>query len=128
MVRVVSYGEAPDADLRITEIELQGTTASATLREGTASWPLELQVPGRYNLATAGIGSGVHVAAELFRSTARVEIEPVHYRGGGPSVAALVAGASGLTKIGNVGVDEIVAVTAVGCCVCFVVKCFSVQV
>ncbi|MCB4821970.1 Bug family tripartite tricarboxylate transporter substrate binding protein [Roseicella aerolata] len=48
--------------------------------------------PGRYNLATAGIGSGVHVAAELFRSTTRVEIEPVHYRGGGPSVAALVAG------------------------------------
>jgi tripartite-type tricarboxylate transporter receptor subunit TctC len=48
--------------------------------------------PGRYNLATAGIGSGVHVAAELFRSTTQAQIEPVHYRGGGPSVAALVAG------------------------------------
>ena len=47
--------------------------------------------PGRYNLATAGIGSGVHVAAELFRTITRVEVEPVHYRGGGPSVAALVA-------------------------------------
>ena len=44
--------------------------------------------PGRYNLATAGIGSGVHVAAELFRSTTQVQIEPVHYRGGGPSVSA----------------------------------------
>ena len=58
-VRVVSYGEAPDADLRITEIELQGTTASATLREGTASWPLELQVPGRYNLANAAAAFAV---------------------------------------------------------------------
>ncbi len=48
--------------------------------------------PERYNLATAGIGSGVHVAGELFRSIAGVQIEPVHYRGGGPSVAALVAG------------------------------------
>ena len=48
--------------------------------------------PGRYNLATAGIGSGVHVAAELFRSLAQVQVELVHYRGGGPSVAALVSG------------------------------------
>jgi len=48
--------------------------------------------PGRYNLATAGIGSGVHVAAELFRSVAQVQVELVHYRGGGPSVAALAAG------------------------------------
>lgn len=48
--------------------------------------------PGRYNLATAGIGSGVHVAGELFRSIAQVQVELVHYRGGGPSVAALLAG------------------------------------
>lgn len=47
--------------------------------------------PGRYNLATAGIGSGVHVAAELFRSIAGIQAELVHYRGGGPSVAALMA-------------------------------------
>lgn len=48
--------------------------------------------PGRFNLATAGIGSSVHITAELFRSTAGVEAELVHYRGGGPAVAALVAG------------------------------------
>jgi tripartite-type tricarboxylate transporter receptor subunit TctC len=48
--------------------------------------------PGRYNLASAGKGSGVHLGGELFRSTAQVEVEVVHYRGGGPSVAALVAG------------------------------------
>jgi tripartite-type tricarboxylate transporter receptor subunit TctC len=47
--------------------------------------------PGRFNMATAGIGSGVHVAAELFRSLAQVQVELIHYRGGGPSVAALVA-------------------------------------
>ncbi|WP_328702586.1 Bug family tripartite tricarboxylate transporter substrate binding protein [Belnapia mucosa] len=48
--------------------------------------------PGRYNLATAGKGSGVHLGGELFRSTFKVEVEVVHYRGGGPSVAALVSG------------------------------------
>jgi tripartite-type tricarboxylate transporter receptor subunit TctC len=50
--------------------------------------------PNRFNMATAGIGSGVHVAAELFRSLAQVQVELVHYRGGGPGVAALVAGES----------------------------------
>jgi len=48
--------------------------------------------PGEFNIATAGLGSGVHLAAELLRSTQRIQAELVHYRGGGPSVVALVAG------------------------------------
>ena len=52
--------------------------------------------PGRFNMATAGIGSGVHVAVELFRGITRTQVELVHYRGGGPSVVALVAGESQL--------------------------------
>ncbi|MFN7000246.1 MAG: Bug family tripartite tricarboxylate transporter substrate binding protein, partial [Elioraea tepidiphila] len=48
--------------------------------------------PGRFNFGSAGIGSGVHVAAELFRSITQVNVEIVQYRGGGPSVVALVAG------------------------------------
>jgi tripartite-type tricarboxylate transporter receptor subunit TctC len=52
--------------------------------------------PGRFNMATAGIGSGVHVAVELFRSITRTQVELVHYRGGGPSVVALVSGESQL--------------------------------
>lgn len=48
--------------------------------------------PGRYNFATAGIGSGVHLAIELLKVQAQVEGELVHYRGGGPSVVALVSG------------------------------------
>jgi tripartite-type tricarboxylate transporter receptor subunit TctC len=52
--------------------------------------------PGRFNMATAGIGSGVHVSVELFRAAAQVEVELVHYRGGGPSVVAILAGESHL--------------------------------
>ncbi len=48
--------------------------------------------PGRFNLASAGTGSGVHLAGEIFRNSTNVQVEIVHYRGGGPSVAALVAG------------------------------------
>lgn len=48
--------------------------------------------PQGFHIAATGTGSGVHVAAELFRAGARVESDVVHYRGGGPSVAALVGG------------------------------------
>ncbi|WP_160938364.1 Bug family tripartite tricarboxylate transporter substrate binding protein [Teichococcus coralli] len=48
--------------------------------------------PGRYNLATAGIGSSVHLGGELFRTGTQAQVEVVHYRGGGPSVAALAQG------------------------------------
>ncbi len=48
--------------------------------------------PNRFNIATAGIGSGVHVAVELFRTQTGVTSELVHYRGGGPAVAALLSG------------------------------------
>jgi len=48
--------------------------------------------PDRFHIAATGTGSGVHVAVELFRAIARVQSDVVHYRGGGPSVAALVGG------------------------------------
>lgn len=48
--------------------------------------------PGRTNFASAGLGSGVHLAGELFRARTSTQFEIVHYRGGGPGVAALVSG------------------------------------
>ena len=48
--------------------------------------------PGRMNFASAGIGSGVHLAGEVFKARTATEFEMVHYRGGGPGVAALVSG------------------------------------
>lgn len=47
--------------------------------------------PGRYNFASSGLGSGVHVGGELFRAQTQTQFEIVHYRGGGPGVAALVS-------------------------------------
>jgi tripartite-type tricarboxylate transporter receptor subunit TctC len=48
--------------------------------------------PGRFNFASAGIGSGVHLAGLVFMNRMNVQAEMVHYRGGGPGVAALVSG------------------------------------
>ena len=48
--------------------------------------------PGRLNFASAGIGSGVHLAGLDMVNKLNLQAEMVHYRGGGPGVAALVSG------------------------------------
>jgi tripartite-type tricarboxylate transporter receptor subunit TctC len=48
--------------------------------------------PGRLNYSSAGPGSGPHIGGLVLMARMNVEAETVHYRGGGPSVAALVAG------------------------------------
>jgi tripartite-type tricarboxylate transporter receptor subunit TctC len=48
--------------------------------------------PGKVNMASAGIGSGTHLAGELFKMMAGVDLVHVPYRGTGPALAALLAG------------------------------------
>lgn len=48
--------------------------------------------PGRLNYASPGIGTSLHLAAELFKSLAKVEIVQVVYKGGAPAVADLIGG------------------------------------
>jgi tripartite-type tricarboxylate transporter receptor subunit TctC len=48
--------------------------------------------PGKINMASAGIGSGNHVASELFKMLTGLKMVHVPYRGGGPALADLVAG------------------------------------
>lgn len=48
--------------------------------------------PGQLNYASAGMGSAMHMAAELFRYMAKVEITHVPYRGGAPAMTDLLAG------------------------------------
>jgi tripartite-type tricarboxylate transporter receptor subunit TctC len=47
--------------------------------------------PGKLNYASAGIGSGLHIAGELFKSMAHVDITHVPYKGA-VSVSDLLAG------------------------------------
>jgi tripartite-type tricarboxylate transporter receptor subunit TctC len=48
--------------------------------------------PGRLNIASPGIGTGPHVAGELFKMMAGIDMVHVLYRGGGPALADLLGG------------------------------------
>jgi len=48
--------------------------------------------PGKINMASAGIGSAAHLAGELFKAMAGVNLVHVPYRGNGPALAALLGG------------------------------------
>jgi tripartite-type tricarboxylate transporter receptor subunit TctC len=48
--------------------------------------------PGKLNMASAGIGGPQHVAGELFKSMAGVDMTHVPYRGSTPAVTDLIAG------------------------------------
>ena len=48
--------------------------------------------PGKINMASSGIGTGQHVAGELFKMMTGVNITHVPYRGGAPAITDLIAG------------------------------------
>jgi tripartite-type tricarboxylate transporter receptor subunit TctC len=48
--------------------------------------------PGQLNYASGGIGNALHLAGEMFKSLAGVDIVHVPYKGGAPAVVDLVAG------------------------------------
>jgi tripartite-type tricarboxylate transporter receptor subunit TctC len=48
--------------------------------------------PGKVNMASAGTGGGAHLAGELFKTMAGVNLVHVPYRGNGPALVALLGG------------------------------------
>ena len=48
--------------------------------------------PGKINMASPGIGTEPHIAGELFKMMAGINMTHVPYRGGGPALTDLVAG------------------------------------
>lgn len=62
---------------------------AASVKELTA---LARARPGQLNYSSAGSGTNLHVAAELFKNLTKVNIVHVPYKGGGPALAALLGG------------------------------------
>ena len=52
--------------------------------------------PGRLSFASAGMGTASHLAGELFKSMAKVEITHVPYKGNVPAITDLLAGQTSL--------------------------------
>jgi tripartite-type tricarboxylate transporter receptor subunit TctC len=48
--------------------------------------------PDQLNYASAGIGTNAHITGELFNLMGHTAIRPIHYKGGGPALAAVVSG------------------------------------
>jgi tripartite-type tricarboxylate transporter receptor subunit TctC len=48
--------------------------------------------PGKYNYASAGAGSAIHLAGEMFKSMAGIDVVHVPYKGAGPAMSALLGG------------------------------------
>ena len=53
--------------------------------------------PGKFNYSSGGNGTNLHIAAELFRIQTGINIVHIPYKGGGPALAALVAGEADLS-------------------------------
>lgn len=53
---------------------------------------LAKQRPGQINFATSGIGSSGHLAGELFKKTAGIDITHIAYKGGGQAITDVIAG------------------------------------
>jgi tripartite-type tricarboxylate transporter receptor subunit TctC len=47
---------------------------------------------GKISMGSPGVGTAPHVAGELFKMMAGVDMVPVHYRGAGPGLVDLIAG------------------------------------
>jgi tripartite-type tricarboxylate transporter receptor subunit TctC len=48
--------------------------------------------PGKLSFASAGIGTGAHLAAELFQYMARIDVVHIPYKGSAPAMTDLMAG------------------------------------
>lgn len=62
---VIRYGVADNADVRLTEVDFEGTHASAVLTHEGRSGRLQLRVPGLYNLQNAAAAYAVGRALGL---------------------------------------------------------------
>ena len=63
--------------------------------------------PGKINMASAGIGTPAHVAGELFKMMAGVDMVHVPYRGGGPALTDLLGGQVQVMFAHTAGIDRV---------------------
>ncbi len=88
-----------DTDRDITEVALICTGPNVLVTHPNSPFKTVADViaaakaaPGRLSYASSGNGSAVHMAGELFKSMAKVDITHVPYRGAGPAYNDLIGG------------------------------------
>jgi tripartite-type tricarboxylate transporter receptor subunit TctC len=68
---------------------LNSGVPASTLKEFIA---VAKQKPGGFNYSSGGVGTPLHLAAELFSKQAGVKMVHIAYKGGGPAAAAVLSG------------------------------------
>ena len=59
--------------------------------------------PGKITYSSAGVGSGSHMAGELFSQVAQIQMLHVPYKGSGPATSAIVSGEVDITFTSQAG-------------------------
>ncbi|HYF06097.1 MAG TPA: tripartite tricarboxylate transporter substrate binding protein [Acetobacteraceae bacterium] len=72
--------------------QIMAVSPQVAARDVAALVALARAQPGRMTYGSAGIGSSLHMAGELFRQRAGIEITHVPFRGAAPAVTELLAG------------------------------------
>ena len=80
--------------LSISMPHLLVVPAEAPVRTVSELVKLAREAPGRYNYASGGNGSGAHLAAELFKSAAGVDIVYVPYKGAPEIITSVISGST----------------------------------
>ena len=65
--------------------------------------------PGQLNYGTAGPGSNPHIAGELFSMMTGTTMTPVHFKGGGPVIIAIMGGEIALSYLAIAGTQQHIA-------------------
>ncbi len=94
LYRKVSYDAVKDFDSVIQFVAVPLLLASSTgfaPRSVQELVALAKSRPGQINYASAGAGSSSHLAMELFRSMAKIEMNHIPYKGTGPLIVDLIA-------------------------------------
>jgi tripartite-type tricarboxylate transporter receptor subunit TctC len=65
--------------------------------------------PGQLNYGTAGPGSNPHIAGELFSKLTGTTTTPVHFKGGGPVIVAIMGGEIAFSYLAIAGTSEYIA-------------------
>jgi tripartite-type tricarboxylate transporter receptor subunit TctC len=76
-------GIADIAHVLVVRRELQAASVADLIAFAKAS-------PGKLNYGSTGVGSASHLCAELFKTKAGVDIQPVHFRGSAPMLQELL--------------------------------------
>ncbi len=71
--------------------------AGLTVADVGALVALAKKSPGALNYASTGVGSASHLAAELFKTKAGVDLQHIPFRGSAPMTTELLAGRVDLT-------------------------------